>query len=214
MRRLLFFYDFGSPYTYLASTQIDAIAARNGLELTWEPALLGGIMKSVGNQPPATLAARARYMGADLARWAAHYGVPFRFNPRFPVATLGAMRAAVAVGKRAPARFSAFNERLFRAIWVDGRDLSRADVVAELAREVGVERETAGANDDPEIKDALRVQTERALATGAFGMPWFVLEDAGSTEAYFGNDRLDLLEARIRRGSPWPSSPPVAPIAD
>ena len=99
-----FYFDFTSPYTYLASTQVEGLAARTGATIEWLPALLGGIMKATGNQAPALLPARAAYMMQDLPRWAEVYGVPFRWSPHFPLATMAALRTALYLEAEAPAR--------------------------------------------------------------------------------------------------------------
>ena len=210
--RLVFFYDYVSPYTYLASTQIDALGARHGVRVDWEPALLGGVMKATGNQPPAMLPARAAYMGDDLVRWAEEYGVPFRFTPFFPLQTIAALRAAIAVRARDLGHFAEWNRRAFRAAWVDGLDLGSKDVLAQIAREIGVDPAlVAGANDDAAVKERLKAQTELVVSLGAFGFPWIVVESEAAdgtktSESYFGNDRLALVEARLRRAKPWPRS--------
>ena len=205
--RVSFFYDFVSPYTYLASTQIEALGKKHDVEVSWEPALLGGIMKATGNTPPAMLAARADYMMKDLYRWSAHYGVPFEFSPHFPLNTMAAMRAALGVRLRAKDGFSAFNAHVFRAAWVEGKDVSSKDVLGDIATKCGIAPEIVlAANDAPNLKVLLKEQTERAVSLGAFGMPYVVIEDGDSREGYFGNDRLPLVEARLVRGSPWPTT--------
>ncbi len=208
--RLSFFYDFVSPYTYLAATQIDALAEKHGVELSWEPALLGGIMKATGNTPPAGVAARADYMMQDLVRWAELYGVPFEFSPHFPLNTMAAMRAALGVRLRAKDGFAAFNRQVFRAAWVEKKNVADKDVLSDVATQCGIAPEIVlAANDAPNIKDLLKEQTQRAVSLGAFGMPYVVVEEGESREGYFGNDRLPLVEARLRRGSPWPTTAAV-----
>lgn len=199
-----FYFDYTSPYSYLASTQVDALAERTGVDLTWQPALLGGLFKATGNVPPQIVPARGSYMMADLVRWATHYGVPFRFSPHHPTNTIAALRAALAIRAHAPAAFSKFNHLAFRAVWAEGRDLGNRAVIGEVAEAAGADGARAvAANDDPELKALLKAQTERAAEAGAFGMPFFLLHDGAVREAYFGNDRLPLLEARLRRGVPW-----------
>src|SRR5262245_41696969 len=106
-----FFFDFLSPYTYLASTQIDGVASRAGRKVAWVPALLGAIMKETGNQPPALVVARGEYMAKDLVRWSVHYGVPFRFSSAFPFNSMPALRATCALLARAPETAPAFIHR-------------------------------------------------------------------------------------------------------
>jgi len=208
--RLQFFYDFTSPYTYLASTQIDALGARHGIVVEWEPALLGGIMKATGNTPPAALPPRAAFMLADVVRWATIYGVPFRFSEHFPHASMPALRAAIAVRKNAPESFAKYNTLMFRATWAEGKNIADKGVLAEVATAAGVSSDLVlGANDDPACKAELKASTERAVALGAFGLPFVVLDQDGAIETYFGNDRLPMLDERLRRGKPWPLPPGV-----
>lgn len=198
---LTFFFDFTSPYSYLASTQVEALARRIGAELEWVPTFLAGVMRATGNSPPATVELKGKHMARDLARWAAIYGVPLRWNPWFPFASQHALRAAAATATTDPARAVAFHKALFAAAWIDGDDLGDRAVLAKVARAAGVDETlAANATDDPVWKDALKVNTDRAVALGAFGMPAF--EYAG--DLYFGNDRLELIAARAARGTSWP----------
>ena len=93
-KSLEFFFDVGSPTTYLAWTQLPKIAAETGATIIWRPMLLGGVFKATGNQSPVNIPAKARYMLQDLARYARRYGVPMTFNPHFPINTLTLMRGA------------------------------------------------------------------------------------------------------------------------
>lgn len=181
-RTIEFFFDFASPYTYLAATQIEAVAQRAGAELIWRPFLLGGVFKSVGNAPPAVLAPRGAYMLQDLGRWARFYGVPLRFPSTFPVNSLLAMRALQGMSR---AERPAAAHRVFHAHWVEDRDISDPAVLTPLLGEAALAR----AN-DPEVKDRLRRTTEEAVTRGAFGAPTFFV---GET-MFFGNDRLQFVE--------------------
>src|SRR5690606_34706627 len=91
-----FYFDFGSPATYLAWTQLPAICAEAGARLVYRPMLLGGVFQAAGNASPISVPAKGRYMFRDLARFARRYGVPLQFNPHFPINTLALMRGAVA----------------------------------------------------------------------------------------------------------------------
>jgi len=220
VRRLSFFFDFVSPYTFLASTRIDALATAHGVPVSWEPAFLGGIMKITGNMPPAALPARAQYMFDDLHRWAALYEVPLAFSPHFPFNSIFALRVALAIraheGDASSSLDSVYRRYIraaFNAAWTQNKNLGDKETVASLADHAGFSRDRAlAANDDPAIKDALKTQTEKALVAGAFGMPTFVLEEGETKETYFGNDRLELIEERLKRGSPWPVRPPVSVV--
>ena len=116
-----FFFDFGSPTTYLAHTQLPRIARDTGARLVYRPMLLGGVFKATGNASPVTVPAKGRWMGQDIARWAARYGVPFAFNPHFPINTLTLMRGAVGLQMRRPADFQRYVDAVFEAMWVQPR---------------------------------------------------------------------------------------------
>ncbi len=114
-----FFYDFGSPTVYLAATQLPSIVDSVGATIDWRPMLLGGVFKSTGNQSPAVIAAKATYMNDDLQRFANRYGVPFNWNPHFPINTLSLMRGAVAYQDDDVAS-STYRDAIFTAIWALG----------------------------------------------------------------------------------------------
>lgn len=122
-KTLEFFFDLGSPATYLAYTQLPALCAETGTQLVYQPMLLGGVFKATGNASPITVPAKGRYMFNDLARYAKRYNVTLKFNPHFPINTLVLMRAVTGIQLRQPERFQAFIDCLFRAIWVEGRNL-------------------------------------------------------------------------------------------
>ncbi len=187
MTTLEFFFDIGSPYSYLAAGQVEAVAADCGAALRWRPFLLGGVFKLTGNQPPALLPERGRYMLADLQRWAAFYGVPFHFPDTFPANTLRTMRALTALR---PDALPAGAHALFHAYWVDGRDPGDPEVLADV---LGLE--AAARADDPAVKQALIDTTEEAVRRGAFGAPSFFVGD----QLFFGNDRLPFVEQALRR---------------
>lgn len=194
------FFDVGSPYSYLASTQVASLRERSGRPVRMRPFLLGAVMKETGNDSPARVAAKARYMLDDLSRWAQHYGVPFRFNARFPLNTLTAQRALVAAerlfGEGAMERLA---HRLFEAIWVEDRDPTSGDELAFCANDAGIDaRKLAETVPSQEVKDALREATGEAIRRGAFGAPTFF---AGETMLW-GNDRIDLLVEMLRAKSP------------
>ena len=98
-RSVEFFFDVGSPTTYLAYTQLPALAAACGASVVWRPMLLGGVFKATGNQSPAVIPAKSKWMGRDMQAFARRYGVPFKYNPNFPINTMMLMRGAVAMEK-------------------------------------------------------------------------------------------------------------------
>ena len=132
-----FYFDLGSPATYLAYTQLPKICAETNSELIYIPMLLGGVFKATGNASPAMIPAKGRYMFQDLDRYAKRYGVPLTFNPHFPINTLMLMRAVTGMQMHHPERFLDFIDCLFQALWVDGRNLNDPAVVALVLAEHG-----------------------------------------------------------------------------
>lgn len=191
-----FFFDVGSPTTYLAWTQLPAIARETGAQISWRPMLLGGVFKATGNASPVTVPAKGRWMGADIARFARRYGVPFAFNPHFPINTLTLMRGAAGLQLRQPQRLAAYLGAVFRAMWVDAVNLDQAAEVARVLDAAGFDKEGFIALvGDPEVKAALMATTEEAVARGAFGAPSFFV----GGELFFGQDRLDCVREALAR---------------
>lgn len=190
-----FYFDMGSPYSYLAATQIEKVAAKHGATVAWKPFLLGAVFKATSNSMPAQVAAKARYMLGDLHRWAEIYGVEFNFPPMFPVNSVKGMRACVAAeeaGKGGP-----FAVALFRQYWVRGLDPSTPEAIGAAAAEVGLSGdEIVAATETQPIKDKLRANTDRAIELGAFGAPTMVVGEV----MLWGNDRLDMLEHVLKKG--------------
>ena len=187
-----FFFDVGSPTVYLAATQLSKIAGRHGATVLWRPFLLGGVFKATGNVSPATVPAKSRYMDDDLERFARRYEVPFLFNPFFPVNTLALMRGAVAYQQQG--RLDQYIEAIFSAMWVTGKNMNEPTIVAEVLDTIGIEaQEFLVAIAAQDVKDKLKSNTEEAVERGAFGAPTFFVGD----EMFFGQDRLDFVEAAL-----------------
>jgi 2-hydroxychromene-2-carboxylate isomerase len=191
-----FFFDFGSPTTYLAYTQLPRIARETGATLVWRPMLLGGVFKATGNASPVTVPAKGRWMGADIARWAARWGVPFAFNPHFPINTLTLMRGAVGLLMRQPEAFGRYADAVFDAMWVHPRNLGDAAELAAVVTRAGLKPDDfAALVADPEVKAGLIANTDEAVARGVFGAPTCFVGD----EMHFGQDRLDFVQAALTR---------------
>ncbi|WP_131108031.1 2-hydroxychromene-2-carboxylate isomerase [Pseudomonas sp. Sample_10] len=188
-----FYFDLGSPATYLAYTQLPKICEQTDSQLIYVPILLGGVFKATGNASPATIPAKGKYMFQDLDRYARRYGVPLKFNPHFPINTLMLMRAVTGMQLRHPQRFLAFVDCLFKALWVDGRSLDEPATVAAVLTQNGFDPdEVLALTAEEEIKAALKVNTEKAVQRGVFGAPSMFVDD----QLFFGQDRLDfVLEA-------------------
>lgn len=188
-----FYFDLGSPATYLAYTQLPKICAQTDSQLNYIPILLGGVFKATGNASPATIPAKGAYMFQDLDRYARRYGVPLKFNPNFPINTLMLMRAVTGMQLRHPERFQAFIDCLFQAIWVEGRNLDDLATVATVLTQNGFDpAEVLALTADEEVKTALKNNTEKAVQRGVFGAPSMFVDN----QLFFGQDRLDfVLEA-------------------
>ena len=193
-RAVEFFFDFGSPASYLAWTQLPALCRASGAMLIDRPMLLGGVFQATGNASPVTVPAKGRYMLTDLARFAGCYGVPMRFNPHFPVNTLALMRGAVGIQQRQPQRFEDFVAAMFKAMWVEGRNMGDPMIVAEALLQADFDPaavlELTG---DPSIKDALKANTAEAVQRGAFGAPTLFVGE----QMFFGQDRLDFVREAL-----------------
>nr|WP_207765938.1 2-hydroxychromene-2-carboxylate isomerase [Solimonas fluminis] len=194
MKTVDFYYDFGSPTAYLAWTQIARICAEKGARLAYKPFLLGAVFKATGNASPVTIPAKARFMFADLERWAKHWDVPLAINPFFPFNSLELMRAAAGIQLREPQRLDDFNRAIYTAMWVDAKDFGKPAVVAEVLAQAGFDPAAVMAlAADDQAKAALRAHTDEALARGAFGAPTFVV----GQDLYWGQDRLFMVEAAL-----------------
>ncbi|SFY05249.1 MULTISPECIES: 2-hydroxychromene-2-carboxylate isomerase [unclassified Pseudomonas] len=189
-----FFFDLGSPATYLAYTQLPLLCAHTGSELVYRPMLLGGVFKATGNASPVTVPAKGAHMAKDLERFAKRYGVPFKLNPYFPINTLSLMRAVTGMQMRQPERFMAFLDCLFQALWVDARDLNQPETVATVLDEGGFDPgQVLALTADEQIKQALKATTEEAIARGVFGAPSMFV----GAELFFGQDRLDFVREAL-----------------
>jgi 2-hydroxychromene-2-carboxylate isomerase len=186
-----FFYDLSSPYSYLASTQLAGIEARTGARAVLFPVTLGGMRKATGHQmpPPAQL----RYMGQDTARWAKEYGVAMQIPAAFPVSTIQPLRACIAAGRSGKGAVAM--HALFHAYWAEGQDISDAAVIERALTGAGLDgKALVAATQEPEIKDALRRNTELALSRGVFGVPTVFVGE----RSFWGNDRLEFVEKELR----------------
>lgn len=190
-----FYFDLGSPATYLAYTQLPKICEQTNSQLIYTPILLGGVFKATGNASPATIPAKGRYMFQDLDRFAKRYGVPLKFNPHFPINTLMLMRAVTGMQLRHPERFQAFIDCLFQALWVEGRSLDDPATVTIVLTQNGFDpNQIMALTADEEVKDALKNNTEKAVQRGVFGAPSMFVDN----QLFFGQDRLDFVLEALR----------------
>ena len=197
-KKLEFFYDCSSPWTYLAFTKIEDVARRHQADLIWKPILVGGVFNAVN---PSVYESRtnpvkpkARYYGKDLQDWAAFYGIKIGNPTVFPVNSVKAMRGAFVALEHG--KISEYSRRVFESYWGDDRDISRDDVMRDIARAAGLdEREFFEKINSPEYKARLRANTEELIERGGFGSPTIFVNGA----MFFGNDRLALVEWELSK---------------
>ncbi|ARU90136.1 2-hydroxychromene-2-carboxylate isomerase [Pseudomonas sp. M30-35] len=193
-KQVEFFFDFGSPASYLAWTQLPQIAAQAGAQINWRPMLLGGVFKATGNSSPIQVPAKGRYMLQDLGRFAKRYDVPLTFNPNFPINTLTLMRGAA--GYLEDERFELYVKTVFEAMWVQRKDLADPQQIAQALTAAGFDpEEFVRLVADEAVKERLKANTEEAVKRGVFGAPSFFVGD----ELYFGQDRLDFVAEALAR---------------
>lgn len=195
-----FHFDFGSPNAWLAHAVLPDLAARTGATFEYRPMLLGGVFKLIGNQSPAQafagVPAKLRWMAQATERFVARHGMPYAFNPDFPVNTLKLMRGACWVRSSAGEdEFMRYVEAMFRHMWVAPKKLDDDAVLRAALTESGFDADAFAAGiQQPEVKQALMDATRAAADAGVFGAPSFTVEN----QVFFGKDDLDALEYWLR----------------
>jgi 2-hydroxychromene-2-carboxylate isomerase len=193
-RSVEFFFDFGSPTSYLAWTQLPSLCAAAGAKLVYRPMLLGGVFQATGNASPVTVPAKGKYMLTDMGRFARRYGVPLQLNPHFPINTLLLMRAVVGVQVAMPERLADFIATVYRAMWVEALNMGDPAVAAEVLERGGFDaRAVLALASEPAVKEVLKANTEEAVRRGAFGAPTMLVD-----QMFFGQDRLDFVAAALK----------------
>ncbi len=194
MKQVEFFFDVGSPYSYLAYHQLPKIAQAKGAEIVWRPMLLGGVFQATGNSSPATIPAKGRYSNIDLERWAQYFGVPIQQNPHFPINTLQLMRGAVGMQLRSDAEFHNYLGAIFSTMFEHPRNLGDLNELAAVLEAAGISPALMMALvQDDHVKQTLRKTTEEAVARGVFGAPTFFV----GNDMFWGQDRLHFVEQAL-----------------
>ena len=192
-----FYFDFSSPYGYLASTRIDEIGANHGRSVTWRPILLGAMFKITGGQPLPTVPLKGSYATHDMARTARLMKVPFSFPSKFPLAATAPSRAFYWVSDRDVALGRALAHALFHAYFAEDRDISNPEVTGNIAAKLGVRKEELlQALNEPAVKERLRNEVDAAIERGVFGSPYVVIDG----EPFWGIDRFDQIEKWLTTG--------------
>ena len=192
-----FYFDFSSPYGYLAATKIETLAAAYGREVTWRPILLGPAFKVSGNTPLIGQPLKGEYSRRDFQRTAKFMNVPFNMPSVFPIGTQNAARAFYWLHDRDPQQAKALALALFNTYFVDGCDITSVEVVADVAAILGIDRAAlVAALADPDVKDRLKNEVASSLTRGVFGSPYIVVDG----EHFWGSDRLPQIEAWLESG--------------
>ena len=192
-----FFFEFSSPYGYIAAELAEDLEQRIGRPLKWRPMLLGPIFKVTGQAPLVDLPLKGPYARRDFVRSARLYKLPFNAPAKFPIGTVAAMRAFYWVDDRDPAQARALAKALYRAYFVAGVDIGTPAAVTEIAKSVGADAGAlAAALDDPAVKERAKREVDAAIAAGVFGSPYFIVDG----EPFWGVDRLPMLEQWVKSG--------------
>jgi len=195
-----FHFDFGSPNAYLAHLVIPEIQGRTGAKVEYVPVLLGGVFKLTGNRSPAESLAgvknKPEYERLETERFLKRHGITrYRRNPFFPVNTLAIMRGAVAAQRLGI--YERYIDEIYCQMWAEPKKLDDPEVLREVLIEAGFDAgRLLALSQTDEVKNELRVNTERSVARGTFGSPTFFVDDA----IYFGKDRLCNVEEAILCG--------------
>ena len=183
-----FYFDFGSPYTFLAHKEIRKIEKENLIKIKYMPILLGDLLKSVGVKPNADIPIKAKYMIKDCKLWAEKKNVVFKFNNYFPIVTLNLLRCVLVAEKKGFAQN--FINKVFDAIWEDGLNLNDNIIVEKLLKNIGINaKKLLMESVDNKIKDELKKRTDEAYKKGIFGSPSFIVNN----KIFWGQDRLEFV---------------------
>lgn len=192
-----FYFDFSSPYGFLAALRVDEIGARHGRPVAWKPILLGAIFKISGQQPLLDIPMKGDYTRHDLPRFARLWGASIAMPPVFPFSSVPASRLFYWLTQADPARAVPFAKAAYAAAWQEQRDLGTPDVAVAVAAGLGVAPDAArAALASAEVKERLRQEVDAAIARGVFGSPHVVVDG----EAFWGADRLWQVEEWLARG--------------
>ncbi|HXF16668.1 MAG TPA: 2-hydroxychromene-2-carboxylate isomerase [Burkholderiales bacterium] len=192
-----FYFDFASPYGYMAGTRITALAAKHGRTVDWKPILLGVVFKVTGGVPLPNAPLKGDYSRRDMERCARLFNIPYKLPTKFPIAGQSPSRVIYSLEAEGAERQGEVTLALYRAYMVDDRDISSPEITADVAASVGLNRQkTLDAIADPVMKEKLKVETEAAIASGVFGSPYIIVDG----EPFWGFDRLEHVDRWLQNG--------------
>lgn len=194
---IAFYFDFSSPYGYLAAQRIDDLGRAHGREVDWRPFLLGVVFKTTGSEPLLDIPMKGDYARRDLARSARRYDIPFHPPEVFPFPSVPACRAVYWLKARDPAAARTLMGALYHRAFAEGGDIRTAEAVAAVAAGLGHDRDhVLAAVQEPEVKEALKREVAAAMDRGVFGSPYIVVDG----EPFWGFDRLPDVALWLERG--------------
>ena len=192
-----FYFDFSSPYGYLAAQKIDAIGERYGRHVNWHPIMIGVIFKQTGNSANADIGLKGDYMRMDVPRLAKMMDAPFTWPEPFPISTLAAARAYYWLLDHDADKAVPFAKAVYHHYFGKGVDISDIQDVVLIAEEMGIDGAAlteAVTRDD--VKQRVKDKTGEAMDLGVFGSPYFLIEG----EPFFGSDRMWQIERFLGKG--------------
>ena len=198
MKSVEFYFDLGSPYSYLAYYHLLQMAERQEIQIVYKPILLGGVFKATGNRSPIEIPVKGVYSILDMQRWAEYYQIPMQMNPHFPMNTLTLMRILTGVQLLHLEKFEQVLKLLFDGMFGTPQNLNEPTVLAEVLKPSGFSVEDIMSIVQSDVvKQKLITETEQAIQRGLFGAPTFFVGD----EMYWGQDRLHFVEQALNKAS-------------
>jgi 2-hydroxychromene-2-carboxylate isomerase len=192
-----FYFDFASPYGYLASKRIDGIAAKHGRAVAWRPHLIGATFATTGSRPLTTIPMKGDYAIIDMKRTARLHGISFKMPEKFPFLSVAAARAFYWLDDRDPVKARDLAAALYETTFGEGGDITVVDRIAEIAAGLGVEdAELRAALGDPAVKARLKKEVDAAIERGVFGSPYIFIDG----EPFWGHDKMAEIDRWLETG--------------
>ncbi len=187
IKPLEFYFDFISPYSFLAHKQIRKIENKEGIKIIYKPVLLGGLHNLHGIKAPAFIPAKAKHMVRDCKLIAEKNNIRFKFNSYFPIRSLNLMRGVLVAEEDNVKKY--YIDNIFNTIWQDGLNMNDAIVVQKILQNLNINPKTFSLRTTSSlIKDLLRKKTNEAYERGVFGAPTFVVNN----KVFWGQDRIEF----------------------
>tara|TARA_B100001123_G_scaffold448317_1_gene608774 strand:+ start:2019 stop:2609 length:591 start_codon:yes stop_codon:yes gene_type:complete len=183
-----FYFDFASPYTFLAHKEIRRIEKENLIEIKYKPVLLGALLKLAGLKPLIDIPIKGKYMIKDCKLWAEKYNIDFKFNNYFPIISLTLMRCVLVAKKKGFEK--KFIDKMFDGIWRENLNLNDNLILEKSLKKINVDpKKLLIEASENSIKEELKIRTNDAYNKGVFGTPTFMVNN----KIFWGQDRLEFV---------------------